>query len=764
MKIKIPRVAFGSYTNKLGDTRLYYTEGCSDKTRYVKSEFQDARHVLSKEFASVLWQYGADKDVFRMKHVQGWNVYFEAEARIYPYRAAFEVARQDMEKLNPDHLLVSRFTEAIPQNTQYKDTDLKEGAEELELNVDEKFAPSTNPEAKCLSSWMEHYFLTEGKRLCIELDMTGKTAFGGAIFQQPELKTLLAAIELLPMELARFVSFGFAMDENYAKFASDNFLNVVVKGSRFSANGDVKTWDEVTKAPCGDLTFQREAFAGLKKGIGIPSATNTLDSLLERLPKQVKRYKQIIDAAPSSLKGEDWDIWLCKHTFSEIKVGKWSEFDLYMGNIPQISKQGRKLQEDFIASQRATLAGLALNEKLMEKYLAAINFTDKEVKGLRDKAVSEYLLSECVRFKFLFPEDCDYDFKAILTPEFLKQHLTETSLGNWWNIYQKRKCLTDKVKLVFKDFITGPKCSSLEMVATKMQDLNRLGLESTLKDFRYDLTDLPNPKLYERFPKANVDEVKEEIEKIYQHYKKNLSNTSDFLSLIKKCRGENEKKMLGMFTVQEVAKYFTTTEGDKFWSLCEEMLANLDAISKLLKDKDGQLKTELFRAVTSKCPEAYELDKWLTLPLDKKPRLKKYIRNILVQTFKNMDRKALVEFCKKTTEPTAEKGTEAAVEKNAKTPVRRVNKRVSDLKKLKELFPLRILLQRVQSLMGSQEIEVKPIRRTAEGEKSDGRKVVRTNTETTGAEKKATPKKPAAADKEDTTRFAPKAKSDAIEI
>lgn len=678
-------VAFGSFTNKLGDTRLFYTEGCSDKTRYVKSEFQDARHVLSKDFASVLWQYGADKDVYRLKHVQGWNVHFEAEARIYPYRAAFEVACRDMTDLNKEHFLVSKFIEAIPQNTQYKDTDLKEGAEELERNVDEKFVPSTNPEAKCLSEWMEYSFYTTGKKLCIELDMTGKSAFGKDVFQLPEFRTLLAAIELLPIELARFVSFGFAVDENYNKFAAGNFVNIMVKGSKFASDVETMAWEAVTKTPCGGLTVQREAFKGLKKGVGFPSGTNTLDNLLDRLPKQVLEYKQIIDAKPSTLKGVKWETWLCAHEFKEIKVKDWKEFDDLWKNIPETSRQGLPLRQDFTESQKATLAVLAPNDEMLNKHFAGINFNESELKRLRDNAVSEYLLSKCAKYACLFPEGCNYDFNAILTDGFLKEHLTDNSFDSWWAIFKDKKCLTPKIQNVFKSFMTSKKYADLVEIATAMRKLDSIKIGSQLKEYHYELrikqlSDLPKPDSYKNFPNGNQDEAKELIQRIYEKYKNDNTNIETFMALIKSCKGDNEKELLSLFNVKDVTAFLATKEDNSFGNLADAMLNRLDDIP-LLKDKE--LRSALFSSIADRCPEVYDLSKWRLLLSRGDSKLIRVLKWMLKWKIEHMDEQELIEFCEKT---------------SSDTPSEKPSERVKDLKKIQEFFSLEPLLTQIQMI------------------------------------------------------------------
>ena len=98
-KIDIAQFASGSRTDHIGDTTLFYSAGYSRHANDVSGLFIDNPPVLSPRYASVAWLYHADVDKYLLLHVQGSHVVSTALGRNYPFRAGYEVSRDDMNQI-----------------------------------------------------------------------------------------------------------------------------------------------------------------------------------------------------------------------------------------------------------------------------------------------------------------------------------------------------------------------------------------------------------------------------------------------------------------------------------------------------------------------------------------------------------------------------------------------------------------------------------------------------------------------------------------
>ena len=113
--IHIAQFASGSRTDNIGDTTLFYSAGFSKHANDVSGLFLDNPPVLSPRYASLIWRYYADVDQYIAIHVQGSHVVNSAMGRSYPFRAGYEVSRDDMNAIDLTLAAMSGWSTSISE-------------------------------------------------------------------------------------------------------------------------------------------------------------------------------------------------------------------------------------------------------------------------------------------------------------------------------------------------------------------------------------------------------------------------------------------------------------------------------------------------------------------------------------------------------------------------------------------------------------------------------------------------------------------------
>ena len=185
--INIAKFASGSWPDNIGDTTLFYSAGYTRHASDVSGLFLDNPPVLSPKHASLVWRYNADVDKYILIHVQGSHVVSKALGRIYPFRAGYEVSRDDMNLIG--FCLTSLF-QVMPRLQK-----MPEGrvASDTAVNVSR---PMPTNAAQVLA---DHIMLAliHGSPLYIALDIIGERYFGDGVFDG-ELQTLTPPSSVCP--------------------------------------------------------------------------------------------------------------------------------------------------------------------------------------------------------------------------------------------------------------------------------------------------------------------------------------------------------------------------------------------------------------------------------------------------------------------------------------------------------------------------------------------------------------------------------------
>ena len=217
-KIKIYQFAQGSWPDTIGDGTLFYTEDYSRWASNVGSTFVDNPPRLSKDCAGLVWRYYSDKDRYLLIHVQGSQVVNVGLGRNYPFRAGYEVSREDM---NSIRFNIPAVLKAVPRIAT-----MKGGRMPLETEVDANALWPTGGE-KLRENILNAFY--GGKRLFISLDVPDRRYHEDGIYKAQELAALLGAIKDMPEDVQRYMSFALCVDNNYNAVLEDVLVVVYLK-------------------------------------------------------------------------------------------------------------------------------------------------------------------------------------------------------------------------------------------------------------------------------------------------------------------------------------------------------------------------------------------------------------------------------------------------------------------------------------------------------------------------------------------------------
>ncbi len=258
--IKISKIAFGSLSTTIGDATLGYTEGVSFRAREVDGIYVDNPPVLSKDYSSAIWKYYPDTDNFMLTHVQGLHVTDSSMARFFPYRGAYEVSRNEM---NRTGLSIASVLDSMPRIKQFSAPEKWDIATSLRNHV-----RLGNPlESECLAETIERA-IDFGTRLYISMPTAGRNLRENNVFHSSEWNTLIEAIDLLPEDIRRYVSFAFCVDEHYADQLNDVLVTVYARESKMvvpQGCTDIK-WEvlqTLKRASASELQAMRTAMSML---------------------------------------------------------------------------------------------------------------------------------------------------------------------------------------------------------------------------------------------------------------------------------------------------------------------------------------------------------------------------------------------------------------------------------------------------------------------------------------------------------------------
>lgn len=413
LTINIAKYASGSWPDNIGDTTLFYSAGYTRHGSDVSGLFLDNPPVLSPKHASLVWRYNADVDHYILIHVQGSHVVSKALGRIYPFRAGYEVSRDDMNKIG--FCLTSLFR-AMPRIGR-----MPEGRVDA-VAVVNVGNPIPTTAANTLRTHIIRAMLQE-KPLYLAFDIMGEEFFGDGVFTG-ELQTLTSAIEGLPLNIRRYATFGFCVDEHYLDVLDDVPIIVYDRVSKMSVpqNAISMTWDEATTSPAR-IGEKEDA---LLRSIKLPGAQEPLLSF-----DNLKRAFKVGGMTSDQLRDSDWTIWrkLGNH-FSQLGTNGWKAFRNYY------SRMDAESQQAYVKAMRDVSLGWTM-EGFHEDVFNLMDYDGDSVAKLQDKALPGYLYEG--RHSFLFKKGLSEEQKGRLDGRFLRSlKLTEPqSVINWYGIFKK---------------------------------------------------------------------------------------------------------------------------------------------------------------------------------------------------------------------------------------------------------------------------------------------------------------------------------------
>lgn len=266
-KIKISKIAFGSLSSSIGDSTLGYSSGVTYRARDVDGIYVDNPPVLSKDYSSVIWRYCQDTDKYMMTHVQGLHVVDEAMGRFFPYRGAYEVSREEM---NRTGMNVASVMDCMPRIKQYAAKETWNEDTPLHAHIRKGDAYT----AECLAETIMRAFDFRS-RIYIGMKTAGRILRENWIFDTEEWNTLIEAIDLLDADIRRYASFAFCVDNHYADKLDDVLLVVYAAESGMTI-------------PQGCTNISWEALKSLKRCA--PSDLDGIRNIMSHLPEKEGKY------------------------------------------------------------------------------------------------------------------------------------------------------------------------------------------------------------------------------------------------------------------------------------------------------------------------------------------------------------------------------------------------------------------------------------------------------------------------------------------
>ena len=639
-KIKLYQFASGSWPDKIGDTTLYYTENYSRRANSVGGIFLDNPPRLSPNCAGLIWRYYADTDRYLLIHVQGSQVVNSAMGRDYPFRAGYEVSRDDM---NVIHFNLPAILKAVPRIAT-----MKGGRVALETEVDDR---TTWPRGTQALADNILQAILQGKQIFIALEVMGREYHEDKVFDAPELKTLLGAIGMLPEDVRRYAAFGFCVDGCYSLILKNVPVVVYLKERPIEIPKEAvrTTWQEVTirtvvKNDGSSLSFK------------LPGANEKL------LPAdQLQRTIVVSKKKTQELTSDDWPVWLSmKHSLVEITTDDWETFADYYGRMDEAT------QKKYVESVQENSVKWKMNS-LTKELFDLMNYNETQIRLMQSQTVPlKHLLLKDGLFDFLYPKgELPHGLYTAINAKFLQNlRLTEkepvsVEIERWYGIFNKYNRTDDmNVRNAFKDLFEEhiiPKLTRQADILRYMKEYPFISGRCYKKPHNFQpLTEKDLSSLKQEYQQLFIKWRDEEIRGI--HFD-NIHEVIDLLHIIvdKKSR-VNILKVEAMKRMKhEKLSTLLLKDMDKFDANCEELLQNAVALPKTWKDFAintilSAVNGVLFQDLTAKIAddELLDVSEWSSLchKYQKFPHIFSLIKNrlkILVGNNKNVC-KEMVEF------------------------------------------------------------------------------------------------------------------------
>lgn len=416
--INIYKKANGSLLSTPGDGVLIYTGDYSPRANAISGIFIDNPPTLPADSAALVWRYYADTDRYILVHVQGSYALFPAEGRNYPFRGAYEVMLSDVDALcSCGRFPIASLFAAMPRIEDFQATAQRvESATTVDVS-----APAPTDESRRLAAHIRAAF-ERGERLAVSIDVVPGSLRANAVFADPRLATLLAAIEELPVALARYATFAFNVDERHAAVTDDVLITLLPADSPAAKAAAARPWTELVTTPARTAPDNIASLA-VETLATTPGPLAATDKMLAQMRQAVESLRRIDSASPFLLDAEELQLWLrLGHKLDEIVIKKWSEAAGIYANLNEAQRQRfvaifkgvatswntqgfeRELYVDFAfeAAERRRIRDLVFAE-FFYKARHAFLFNDDEGRAYLDEHVTTELLerrlaTECTQF------------------------------------------------------------------------------------------------------------------------------------------------------------------------------------------------------------------------------------------------------------------------------------------------------------------------------------------------------------------------------
>lgn len=428
--IHIYKKAHGSLLTSPGDGVLYYTGDFSARANAVNGIFADNPPVLDPNRAALIWRYYPDTDRYLLVHVQGSYAVFPSQSRNYPYRAAFEVTRSDVNLLIAaahGHLSLASLFAVMPRIDEAADALARRVPTETEVAVAE---PAATNESRTLADHILRC-ICRGERLVVAMPETDESLRNNGVFSSSLLSSLLGAIQLLPAGLARYATFAFCTDAHHAAVADDVLITLV---SPASADAAAYTWAELmahpAELPCPRLFVD----AAARTLSGTDEPLTSVGDMLTAFGQKLEEFRHIEDADPFSLSADSLQLWLTLlgHNVSELQADSWEA----AARVFSLLSEGE--QRDEFIRQHSDVAFQWPIDGLNAQLFAAFAVTPAQRIQLRQRALSQW---PDARYDFLFTDTDGRAFLAThVTPDMLSP-LPEQSFGRLVTAVGQHSCI-----------------------------------------------------------------------------------------------------------------------------------------------------------------------------------------------------------------------------------------------------------------------------------------------------------------------------------
>lgn len=428
--IKIAKHASGARQNSIGDDILFYSANTSRHAENIGGLFMDNPPVLSTHYASIVWRYYKDTDTYLLVHVQGSQVVNAALGRTYSFRAGYEVSREEMNLID--------FNLAALFNSVPRIDSMSIGRIDSETPIDNNLIVGGSM-SQVLSNHIRRA-IYEGRKLYISIEIPGDSYRSDGIFNAKELDILLATIDNLPIDLRRYVGFGFCVDEHFKSIIDDIPIVIYPQDCQIEIPKDTYnlTWIQATHDDVTCTSFSQD--------IKLPGKNEPLwayDELNENL-----KVLRKISSGDCHLNGDEWRTWIgLGHQLTELKTKSWKEFE------ETYSSMDKETQEEYAKTVRDSSVKWDVQDLTGEYYLL-MEYSETQLETLQRKAIRNYLeKGKASRYAFLFPKG----LTKSLTDQMNKNFLLGLGVDNkedtikWYKIFKDYNRLLPEVTNVFSE-------------------------------------------------------------------------------------------------------------------------------------------------------------------------------------------------------------------------------------------------------------------------------------------------------------------------